>query len=147
MKKKKQTIRSDTRTKKQSITQLKKLAQAEFNKYIRTRDSNADGTFICISCGELLEKDKCQAGHYWPVIGYKHLRFDERNVHAECNKCNGFNKSHLIGYTWNLIEKIGKEEYDKLHEEALLVKPDWKREELIAIREYYKKLNKNLTTS
>jgi len=96
-----------------SLAKLKAKAQVSFNKYIRDRDSEGE-YFTCISCGKPLPIKKMQAGHYFPVRGFDHMRFNEDNVSGECQSCNGFNKAHLIGYTWNLIDKIGNKRYDEL---------------------------------
>lgn len=35
------------------------------------------------------------------------LLFDERNVNAECPKCNAFDDAHLLGYAENLDKRYG----------------------------------------
>ncbi len=36
------------------------------------------------------------------------LLFDERNVNAECPRCNAFDSTHLLGYAEGLDERYGK---------------------------------------
>lgn len=124
--------------KKKTIPKLKKEAQLYFNKYIRERDTLMGQTFKCISCGKTLPIEKMQAGHYFPVKGFDWMRFDEDNVHGECQYCNGFNKAHLIYYTWNLLLKIGNKDYNKLLEKSRN-KKILKREYIEYIIRKYKK--------
>lgn len=89
-----------------SLSSLTKEAQVVFNAYIRKRDSEGDW-FRCISCGQTLPIKSMQAGHYIAVSRSRFLRFNKNNVSGECQGCNNFNPSHLIGYRANLILKIG----------------------------------------
>ena len=62
---------------------IKKL-QPIFNEYIRLRDHHEP----CISCGTMNPPEWC-AGHYLPRGNYPSVRFDEDNVHKQCNQyCN-----------------------------------------------------------
>jgi hypothetical protein len=128
--------------KQKSLPQLKKELQVVFNKYIRQRDEGLP----CISCGNYISN--CQAGHYFSVKGYDGLRFDEDNVHAECEYDNCFNESHLIGYGINLKARIGEDKYNALLERAADYKRigyKFSRTELIEKIAYYKKLITNNT--
>ena len=116
-----------------SVQKLIKKAQPIFNEFIRLRDEGRP----CISCGEY---NKLQAGHFYAVGGYSGLRFDEDNVHGECARCNCFDESHLIGYSENLIKKIGEHDYKLLKERAARYKKEghrWSRQELRDLIEHY----------
>lgn len=95
-----------------TLPKLKKELQIVFNQFIRLRDKDKP----CISCSQ--PKDDKQAGHYYAVGGYDGIRFDEFNVHGECSRCNCFDESHLIGYGENLLERIGKLEFELLKQRA-----------------------------
>lgn len=86
-----------------------KEVQIEFNKYIRARDENLP----CISC-QRFHVGKYDAGHYRTVKAAPHLRFDENNVHKQCNPCNTHLSGNLINYRMNLINKIGLEAVEKI---------------------------------
>jgi len=123
--------------------QLIKQLQPIFNKYIRLRDKDK----ACISCGEYVPFEKTDGGHYWAKSGYSGLRFDEDNTHKECRKCNRFDESHLIGYTKNLKQRIGLNDYDDLYERAQEYKRNgkkWSRGELRELIEIYKEKIKNI---
>lgn len=88
-----------------------KVAQKAFNDYIRERDKD-DG---CISCGAPLSKydllgaigGSFDCGHYRSVGSARHLRFDERNAHGQCKKCNRYGAGRVTDYRIGLIKKIG----------------------------------------
>jgi hypothetical protein len=98
---------------KVTLPRLTEKAQKVFNAYIRQRDSK-DGHFTCISCFKTLPVESMNAGHYVPVKGGSFLRFHEDNVHGECQRCNGFDEFHLIGYRKHLLLKIGKKRVEWL---------------------------------
>ena len=112
--------------KKKKLQTLLKELETIVNKYIRLRDYGKP----CISCSEYKE---LEAGHFYPVHGYKGLRYDEDNIHGECARCNRFDESHLIGYTQNLPDRIGETDFKALQKRA----EEYKRGELIN-RYYFK---------
>lgn len=109
-----------------------------FSLYIRSRDVEKYGT--CISCGRSITMENSQAGHFMPARDCgRDLLFDERNVNAECEGCNAFDETHLLGYAEGLDERYGAGTADELRAartlylnqtkvHGVLVK-DWKRDE------------------
>ena len=83
-----------------------KAADKWFSKYIRARDADANGIVRCISCGDPHHWSKCDAGHF---IKRQHmsLRFNEKNVNAQCRKCNWLEQGNDIGYAKGLMKKYG----------------------------------------
>ena len=67
-----------------------KLAQQVFNKYIRLRDAGN----LCISCQKKPLKEN--AGHFYNANNHWSVRFDERNVHLQCEHCNNYLSRNLI---------------------------------------------------
>jgi len=74
-----------------------KIAQQVFNKYIRERDKN----HACISCCKSLG-NKYDAGHFFNANNHWAVRFDERNVYAQCVYCNQHLHGNLLEYRKNL---------------------------------------------
>lgn len=128
---------------KKSLTlpKLTEKAQKVFNAYIRQRDSK-DGYFTCISCFRTLSVESMNAGHYVPVKGGSFLRFNEYNVNGECQRCNGFDEFHLIGYRKHLVLKIGEAKVTRLEQERNKVYK-WSRTELEDIIKHYSTLLKS----
>ena len=89
-----------------------KLAQQVFNKYIRLRDAGN----VCISCQKKPLKEN--AGHFYNANNHWSVRFDERNVHLQCEHCNTYLSGNLIEYRKQLINKIGIEQLTLLELEA-----------------------------
>ena len=106
-------------------------AQAVFNRYIRLRDRDRP----CISCGTTANVQYA-AGHYRTVAAAGHLRFDERNVHKQCNKnCNGAKSGNIVEYRKGLIARIGVKEVEDLENDNSIVR--WSIEDLKAIKAEY----------
>ena len=78
-----------------------------FSRYIRLRDSDSNGIATCFTCGKRLKwDDGMQAGHF---IGRREqsVKFDEKNVHAQCIECNHFNAGKQFEYGLQLDRKYG----------------------------------------
>jgi hypothetical protein len=116
-----------------------KLAQITFNKYIRLRDKGN----VCISCQKTPKKEN--AGHFWNANNHYNVRFDENNVHLQCEHCNTFLSGNLINYRENLLKKIGEGEFQLLEAEAKKTRK-FTKEELKEIIETYKKKIKEYET-
>ena len=114
-----------------------KLAQQVFNKYIRLRDVGN----VCISCQKKPLKEN--AGHFYNANNHWSVRFDERNVHLQCEHCNTFLSGNLIYYRENLLKKIGIEEFENLSAEAMKTRK-FTIEELKEIIATYKKKCKEI---
>lgn len=77
--------------------------QRVFNAYIRARDGN-----ICISCGTQSPDIQYCAGHYRSRGAAPQHRFNEMNVHSQCNhRCNMKLSGNIVNYRPALIAKIG----------------------------------------
>ena len=109
-----------------------KLAQQTFNKYIRLRDKGN----VCISCQKIPKKEN--AGHFYNANNHYNVRFDENNVHLQCEHCNTFLSGNLINYRENLLKKIGAEEFNVLEGKSKVTRK-FTKEELKEIIETYKK--------
>ena len=91
------------RKKLPSLASLKRKADRVFSAWIRRRDALPDGTGRCISCGIIT---KLQAGH-WIKRGHLALRYDPRNVHGQCVRCNHFLGGNEGAYAAALVRKYG----------------------------------------
>lgn len=127
------------RAKRESLKRIPDLiraAQKEFNAYIRERDAGKP----CICCGQPLGSGDVggayDAGHYRSTGSASHLRFDERNVHAQRKFCNRHKAGRAVDYRVGLIGRIGLEAVEAL--EADNTPRKWTREFLIEIAATYK---------
>lgn len=115
---------------KTTLPALLKKTEKVFNAYIRQRDSGLS----CISCDNIPN----QAGHYFPVKGFSKLRYDERNVHAQCASCNCYKHGNQAMYRIGLVKRIGEQAVKELETEAITNRVyKWSREELEEIIKKY----------
>jgi hypothetical protein len=137
--------------KRKTVSQLHKILwERYFSPYIRQRDALAlhkeKGTdpdyAMCCSCGWVQHWKKMDAGHYISR-GYKSILYDERNVNAQCKRCNGFKQGNASDYRKFLINKYSEEVVEEL--EALKFKiRQYRPPELEEMIETYKEKLKQL---
>ena len=124
-------------TKTRMKTELKttqdwlKEAQTIFNQYIRLRDNG----LWCISCG--LPPKKKNAGHYYSQGGHSNVRFNEDNVHLQCEHCNTYLSGNLLNYQIGIEKRIGAEKLIELQGKAHIEKK-WSTDEIKEIIRVYK---------
>jgi hypothetical protein len=120
----------------ETIPELIKAAQREFNAFIRERDKDQP----CICCGEPLHSGEVggafDCGHYRSTGSASHLRFDERNAHAQRKHCNRYGAGRAVDYRVGLIARIGREAVEALEADNRVHK--WTADELRAIRDTYR---------
>ncbi|USW94191.1 recombination protein NinG [Pseudomonas proteolytica] len=117
-------------------------AQQAFNEYIRTRDQVAG--HLCISSGKALDwsGNAVDAGHYRSVGSAPHLRFDERNCHAQSKQDNRFLSGNAVDYRIGLIARIGQEAVDSLESDQSVRK--YTVDEIKAIKATYRAKTREL---
>lgn len=137
--------KADFKARREAIKTIPKLiaeAQHAFNAFIRARDAGKP----CICCGEALGEGDIggayDCGHYRSRGSASHLRFDERNAHAQRKQCNRYGGGRAVDYRIGLIGRIGLEAVEAL--EADNTPRKWLREDLIAIKATYKAKLKEL---
>ena len=108
-----------------------KIAQQVFNKFIRKRDAGLN----CISCNKPCKKEN--AGHYYSQGGHSAVRFNEDNVHLQCEACNTFLSGNLLNYQVGIEKRIGSQKLMELQAIAHDVKK-WSKEELKELIDVYK---------
>lgn len=109
-----------------SKEQLEKKLDKVFSKFIRARDK-----YRCVTCGG----QGNEAGHY-EKRNYRSTRWDERNVHCQCTRCNRYLGGNLTAYAVYIKKKYGAEILEELHSKSREI---WKpsRQELMDLIEKY----------
>ena len=115
----------------------KLIAEADraFCAYIRFRDQLAG--YLCISSGKPLDwsGNNVDAGHYRSRGSAPHLRYDERNCHAQSKHDNRYLSGNAVDYRIGLISRIGLAEVEALEADQ---KPrKYSNYDLIAIKAKY----------
>ena len=91
--------------KKKTLKYWKTKIDAPFHQYIRRRDADDNSGYCqCISCDKPIHFEESDAGHFISR-GKLATRWDERNVNAQCRKCNRFEYGRQFEYSL----KIGTE--------------------------------------
>jgi len=113
-----------------------KEVQVAFNLYIRLRDQLAGHP--CISSGKPLDwsGNNVDAGHYRSTGSAPHLRFDERNCHAQSKQDNRYLAGNAVDYRIGLIKRIGLSEVEAL--EADQAPRKYSIDELKQLKAHYK---------
>jgi hypothetical protein len=117
-------------------------AQQAFNEFIRWRDQLAG--HLCISSGKPLDwsGNAVDAGHYRSVGSAPHLRFDERNCHAQSKQDNRFLSGNAVDYRIGLIDRIGQAAVDELESDQSVKK--YTVDDLKEIKALYRAKTKEL---
>lgn len=110
-----------------------------FSEYIRRRDSNDEGLGNCFTCGRLIHWTNGDCGH---GIGRQHkaTKYNERNNHLQCKKCNGFEGGMREKYKEEMNKRYGDNTWD-LMEVASKKSFKWAQFEIDQLTNYYKKIN------
>ncbi|MCK2097533.1 recombination protein NinG [Thauera aromatica] len=119
-----------------TVPQLIAEADRAFCAFIRARDAGRP----CICCGGTakstsLTGGEWDAGHYRSRGAASHLRYDERNCHAQLKQCNR-RAFDVASYRRNLIARIGQVAVEDLERDNRTRK--WSRDELREIRDAYR---------
>ena len=119
-----------------------KDAQVAFNKYVRFRDIGKGCISCGADCGSASVGGAGDAGHFRSRGSAPHLRFDERNVHLQCKRCNRYLSGNVADYRIGLIQRIGLEAVEAL--ECDQTSRDHSIEALKAIKAKYSALAREL---
>lgn len=93
-----------------TIKTLRRTLDAVFGQYIRTRDTDESGKGKCITCGVFTE---LECGHFVPRQ-YTATRWDDRNSHGQCSRCNRWLHGDQAEYYQVLVKKLGQGTVDDL---------------------------------
>lgn len=126
----------------QTIAKLKKTTQDLANRYARLRDCFGKLGTNCISCEKWFLFEELDGGHFIPTTSSA-IRFDERNINAQCRRCNRFLHGNPRHYAKGMVRKYGQDVVDDLEANEFKTKK-WTREELENVRDHYKAAIKDL---
>ena len=106
--------------------------------YIRNRDEGKP----CISCGNDW-KPNFQAGHFYAAGSYETLKYHLHNISGQCEQCNLRKEGDFAGYSLNLPDRIGIDNYNELVRLAGIDKQRskvWNLENLKEVRQLIKEM-------
>lgn len=129
-------IARKTPTKRQSakkLASLKRSLWTRFAAYVKERDGDQ-----CFTCDAFVTGHSKGAGHFFDSGGHALIRYEPKNVHTQCSRCNCTLRGNGPVYTIRFIEKYGRPEYDRLAELAKREK-HWHEYEIRELIEALKK--------
>lgn len=137
------SMKKNPKQKSRSKNRQKNTVQGYVNKYARLRDCGGpDGGASCISCGKYFPYAEMDGGHFIATTSSA-IRFDPRNVNAQCRNCNRFLHGNQRHYYKGMLRKYGKEIVEELESKEFESKR-WTTEELEAIKDEYRERIKRL---
>lgn len=101
------------RKKLPSLRTLRDKLDSLFAKWVKLSAADENGYTQCVSCGKVEHWQDMDAGHFIPRASMA-TRWDQRNVHPQCKRCNRFSVDHYIGYTLWMQEYYGQAVVDEL---------------------------------
>ena len=94
---------------------LVKKADQLFSKYIRNKYAS-NGAVSCITCGKTDSVARMDAGHYIDRR-WTGTRWNEKNVHPQCQHCNRFLDGNIEKYREKLLSLYGEQVIEELDSE------------------------------
>ena len=113
------------KTKKKSLSSMKRKVWKLFSEYIRLRDclqtTRLPDYGKCITCGKTVPRTLLQAGHF---ISGRHNAglFSERGVNAQCYNCNINLRGNTLEYRRQIVKLYGEGADLELEQEARQIK-------------------------
>jgi hypothetical protein len=81
-----------------------------FAAYVKQRDGN-----VCFSCGKAgLVSYDWHAGHMFPSGNNAVIRYEPKNVHSQCGRCNCFLRGNGAAYVAHFLEVYGLAELQRI---------------------------------
>lgn len=120
-----------------TVSQADKKLWKVFSEFIRLRDANEEGFCKCFTCSLVRHWRQMDCGH---GVGRQHksTKYHEKNNHAQCKRCNGFEGGKREVYKMEVDKRYGPGTWDLL--ELISRKPSkWGVFELEQLTIHYKK--------
>lgn len=107
------------KSKRKGVSWYKRKLDKVFSLWVRRRER------ACVTCGA---RGNLQAGHF-VSRSCNQLRFDERNVHTQCLRCNVFLRGNMVVYADFMERTYGSGILKEMMREKVKMK-QWKVSEL-----------------
>ena len=102
-------------------TGIKGRAWEAVRRYVRSKEKD------CYTCpAKDLEGQNFQCGHYIPVAlsgSNNTLTWDEKQIHAQCGRCNGVGQGQQVAYRTHLVKDYGERIVQELEARRWKVDP------------------------
>lgn len=129
------------------LSALKKKAWKAMSEYVRLSAADENGFASCVTCQKSKHWKEMQAGHFVPQAQGNAARFDPRNVHVQCYRCNMNLGGNGPEYAAFMLDKFGAEEVEEIRQLAGQTRKITRGEYLEMIEEYESKILELLEAS
>lgn len=111
---------------------------AAFSKFIRKNHADGEGNVKCYTCSKPMHWKEADAGH-WVKRQHMAIRWDERNVKPQCQRCNHFLGGAQDAFAVALLTEYGPDTLEELMRLKHATKK-WSMHELRELFEQYREL-------
>lgn len=103
--------------KKMTLSKIKQKYWEKISLKVKQSYADENGNCKCFTCGSDLKigTSNCQAGHCYPQGAYPSLRWNLDNIRPQCYNCNVIHHGRIHEFKEKLIEEIGVERVNELH--------------------------------
>ena len=108
---------------KKSVSKLKKELDRVYSIYIRNKYADSDGYCTCVTCGVKKHWKELHNGHFVSRT-HNSTRWDDRNCHPQCPRCNLFCEGAKPSYAVFL---------ERMYGQGIIQKLDAKGRELFSV--------------
>ena len=122
--------------KSKNLSSAKKTCDIWFSKYIRLRDADQYGMCKCITCDTVKHWTEMDCGHF-QSRRYLATRWDEKNAHAQCQRCNNFQGGEQYRHGHQIDLRYGEGTARFLEGQARLMHK-YSKQEIMDLAKYYK---------
>ena len=127
--------------KSKNLSAAKKTCDTWFSKFIRIRDASQYGTCQCVTCDNVKHYKEMDAGHFMSRR-YMATRWDEQNVHAQCQRCNQYAAGEQYKHGKIINLRYGEGTSDYLMTKSRSLQKFTKKEVMELARYYQEETNK-----
>ena len=103
-----------TKPKSKSLKWYRDKAWELTSKYVRLREADEDGYNRCVTCGITKHWKELQAGHFVAQAQGNAARWDLRNIHPQCYRCNINLGGNGAEYGPYIRAQFGDEAHDEI---------------------------------
>lgn len=96
-----------------TLSRLEEKLDSVFSQFIRRNSADQGGTVRCVTCPKLMYWKDADCGH-WVKRQHRAVRWDERNVGPQCQRCNHFMGGVQDEFSQHVIATHGLEAHDEL---------------------------------
>lgn len=126
----------------------RKEVEKKLDEVTRIHVKLRDCYLPCISCGASWSPE-FEAGHFHTRGAHPKLKFNIKNIHAQCKKCNGSESGNKVGFKKGIAERYGAQALRELEKLPLTdqTKTNWEMcEDIKILSELNKQLRESIKT-